>query len=89
MFRFLHRPLARRIAEALAPGGVLIAETFTSNHTQFGYGPTRPEFLLQPGELAGLYPGLVTQASWEGVSEHAERPEAVARLCATRPAAPA
>lgn len=85
VFRFLYRPLAAAICAALVPGGLLVAETFTRDHRQFGYGPTRDAFLLAPGELPTLYPALTIDSSWEGVSEAGPRPEAVARLRAFRP----
>jgi SAM-dependent methyltransferase len=56
-FRFLHRPLFPAIAEALAPGGHLVYETFRVGQERFGK-PRRPRFLLEPGELARAFPGL-------------------------------
>ena len=51
--RYLHRPLLADIAAALAPGGVLIYETFMVGQAQFG-SPRRPEFLLESRELLGF-----------------------------------
>ncbi len=89
VFRFLSRSLAPSIAEALAPGGMLLTETFTQEQRKLGYGPTRDAFLLSADELPTLFPELVIDASWEGVSEAGPRPEAVARLRAHRAAPPA
>jgi SAM-dependent methyltransferase len=47
---YLHRPLFPRLAGALAPGGVLIYETFGVGNERFG-SPRNPDFLLRPGEL--------------------------------------
>jgi SAM-dependent methyltransferase len=47
---YLHRPLFPRLASALAPGGVLIYETFGIGNERFGK-PSNPDFLLRPGEL--------------------------------------
>lgn len=47
---YLHRPLFPRIFRSLAPGGVLIYETFAEGNEQFGK-PSNPRFLLQRGEL--------------------------------------
>lgn len=47
---YLHRPLFPHIAAALAPGGVLIYETFGQGNERFGR-PSNPDFLLRPGEL--------------------------------------
>jgi SAM-dependent methyltransferase len=47
---YLHRPLLPHLAAALAPGGVLIYETFGRGNERFGK-PSNPDFLLRPGEL--------------------------------------
>jgi SAM-dependent methyltransferase len=47
---YLHRPLLPHLAGALAPGGVLIYETFGVGNERFGR-PSNPDFLLRPGEL--------------------------------------
>ena len=47
---YLHRPLFPHLAAALAPGGVLIYETFGQGNERFGK-PSNPNFLLRPGEL--------------------------------------
>lgn len=54
---YLHRPLLPDLVEALVPGGVLIYETFAAGHERYGR-PSRPEFLLQPGELLSATAGL-------------------------------
>jgi SAM-dependent methyltransferase len=47
---YLWRPLLPTMVESVAPGGVLIYETFASGNETVGR-PARPEFLLRPGEL--------------------------------------
>jgi len=47
---YLHRPLLPHIFDSLAPGGVLIYETFAQGNERFGK-PSNPLFLLQRGEL--------------------------------------
>jgi hypothetical protein len=47
---YLWRPLMPRILECLAPEGLLIYETFALGQEKIGK-PSRPDFLLQPGEL--------------------------------------
>ncbi|MBW2698877.1 MAG: class I SAM-dependent methyltransferase, partial [Deltaproteobacteria bacterium] len=59
VFRYLHRPLAPAIEAAIAPGGLLLYETFTLAQRDLDYGPSNPIFLLESGELARLFPGLV------------------------------
>ncbi len=47
---YLHRPLFPQLLRALAPGGVLIYETFAQGNETVGK-PSNPAFLLAPGEL--------------------------------------
>lgn len=47
---YLWRPLWTHILDCIAPGGVLIYETFAQGHETVGR-PSRPDFLLAPGEL--------------------------------------
>ncbi len=54
---YLWRPLFPRILASLAPGGVLLYETFADGQQHIGR-PSRPEFLLQRGELLRLCAGL-------------------------------
>jgi SAM-dependent methyltransferase len=83
VFRFLFRPLASAIAECLAPGGLLLYETFTIHQREVAYGPRNPAFLLEPGELVRLFPALDVLRASEGWTE-GPRPEALARLAARR-----
>jgi len=81
--QYLHRPLFPRLVEALAPGGVLIYETFMAGHERFGR-PANPDFLLRPRELLDVFgPLLVVLAFEEGVVS-LPRPARVSRLCAVR-----
>jgi SAM-dependent methyltransferase len=50
---YLWRPLFPALKEAVAPGGLLIYETFAQAHAALGR-PRRPEFLLAPGELVDV-----------------------------------
>jgi len=47
---YLWRALFPALKAAVAPGGLLIYETFAQAHAALGR-PRRPEFLLRPGEL--------------------------------------
>jgi len=47
---YLWRPLFPALKAAVAPGGLLIYETFALAHAALGR-PRRPEFLLRPAEL--------------------------------------
>jgi SAM-dependent methyltransferase len=52
---YLYRPLLRPLAAALAPGGVLIYETFMTGNERFGR-PRNPDFLLRPVNCWRLLP---------------------------------
>jgi SAM-dependent methyltransferase len=62
---YLHRPLLPAIAQALAPGGVLIYETFARGNERFGH-PHSPDFLLGPGELLDAFATLTVVAFEQG-----------------------
>jgi SAM-dependent methyltransferase len=47
---YLWRPLLPAIVDSVAPGGVLLYETFACGNETVGR-PARPDFLLRPGEL--------------------------------------
>lgn len=50
---YLHRPLFPYLLNSLAPGGVLIYETFAAGNARFGR-PSSPRFLLNDGELLSV-----------------------------------
>jgi rhodanese-related sulfurtransferase len=68
VFDYLHRPLFPALTAALRPGGVMLYETFTTSQAGRG-GPTSPDHLLRPGELAGLVSPLRVVRSREGEHE--------------------
>lgn len=86
VFRYLHRPLAPWIESLLAPGGLLLYETFTTRQRDLGWGPKSDLFLLTPGELPTLFPGLEHVSYEEGLSQDA-KPAETARLVARKPLA--
>ena len=77
----LWRPLFERILASVAPGGVLLHETFAQGNETVGK-PSRPDFLLAPGELLRAYPGLRVVAFEDGFLE--EPPRFVQRIAAVR-----
>lgn len=79
---YLYRPLFPTILAALAPGGVLIYETFMIGNEKYGR-PSNPAFLLRPGELRAAFRDLVEKGFEEGL---VEEPKAamIQRLCAVR-----
>jgi SAM-dependent methyltransferase len=91
---YLWRPLLPTLLGSLAPGGVLIYETFTQGNETVGK-PSRPDFLLRPGELLEVCRGLRVVAFEDGFESgpHGEAPRFIQRITAVReaaiPAAPA
>ncbi len=77
---YLHRPLLPAIARGLAPGGVLIYETFAHGNERFGQ-PHNPDFLLRPGELLEAFVALTVVAFEQG-QVSAPRPAMIQRLAA-------
>lgn len=65
---YLHRPLMPALVAAVAPGGVLVYETFTRAQAARGR-PTNPNFLLEAGELPRLVRPLEVLRSREGEFE--------------------
>ncbi|MBY4898747.1 bifunctional 2-polyprenyl-6-hydroxyphenol methylase/3-demethylubiquinol 3-O-methyltransferase UbiG [Cupriavidus sp. AU9028] len=64
---YLHRPLWPFLLDALAPGGVLLYQTFAAGNETVGK-PSNPEFLLRPGELLdAVRPALRVVAYEDGV----------------------
>jgi SAM-dependent methyltransferase len=63
---YLYRPLLPTLAASLAPGGLLLYETFMAGNEVFGR-PSNPEFLLRPGELLAAFAGLEVLAFEQGV----------------------
>ncbi|PUE61556.1 SAM-dependent methyltransferase [Limnohabitans sp. 2KL-17] len=79
---YLWRPLLPLIVQSIAPGGVLIYETFAAGNETVGK-PSRPDFLLQPGELLRATEGLHTVAYEDGFESPPDR--FVQRIAAVRP----
>jgi tellurite methyltransferase len=77
--RYLQRDLFPAVQAAVVPGGVVLYETFTTAQRALGTGPTSPDHLLEPGELAGRF-STFDVLFYEEVVE----PEAVARIAARR-----
>jgi SAM-dependent methyltransferase len=90
---YLWRSLMETLLVSIAPGGVLIYETFAAGNETVGK-PSRPDFLLQPGELLQLCQSLRTVAYEDGfetglagsTGRFVQRIAAVRELPAVRPA---
>jgi SAM-dependent methyltransferase len=79
---YLWRPLLPSILQSVAPGGVLIYETFAAGNETVGK-PSRPDFLLQPGELLRACHELRVVAYEDGFLD--EPPRFLQRIAAVRP----
>ncbi len=82
---YLHRPVLPAIAASVAPGGLLLYETFASGHERFGR-PRNPDFLLRPGELLDAVRDGFRVLAYEDRIVHEPAPAAVQRICARREA---
>jgi len=71
-------------AEALAPGGIVIYETFAKGNERFGK-PSNPDFLLNENELLSAFLGRLKIIAYEDVVVEHPRPAAVQRLCGQAP----
>lgn len=80
---YLHRPLLPRLIEALAPGGVLIYETFAAGNERYGR-PANPDHLLKPGELLEVVRGRLQVLGYEALFVSDPKPAMVQRICAAR-----
>ena len=78
---YLWRALLPTLADSVAEGGVLLYETFATGNESVGK-PSRPDFLLQPGELLQASRGLHVVAYEDGFCDRPER--FVQRLAAVR-----
>jgi SAM-dependent methyltransferase len=80
---YLHRPLFPHLLAGLAPGGVLIYETFAAGNERYGR-PSNPAFLLAPGELLEAVRGRLRVVAYEDLTVAEPKPACVQRLCAIR-----
>ena len=85
---YLWRPLLPTLLASLAPGGVLIYETFTQGHESVGK-PSRADFLLRTGELLALCRELRVVAFEDGYTAgpDGQSPRFVQRIAAVLEAA--
>jgi SAM-dependent methyltransferase len=80
---YLHRPTLSDLIAALAPGGVLIYETFMIGNERFGK-PSNPAFLLAPQELLDVVQGRLEVLAFEQGQVARPKPAVIQRLCAVR-----
>ena len=80
---YLHRPLMATLIASVAPGGAFIYETFAAGNEAYGR-PSRPDFLLQPGELLEVVRGQLHVVAFEDIYVDAPKPARVQRIAAVR-----
>jgi SAM-dependent methyltransferase len=87
---YLWRDLLPTLVDSVAPGGVLIYETFALGQASVGK-PSRADFLLRPGELLAACTPLRVVAYEDGHEcDHQGRPARfLQRIAALRPLDPA
>ena len=81
---YLHRPILPDIIGAVAPGGLLLYETFAQGNERFGK-PSNPNFLLRPGELKAAVAGRLEIVKFEEVELGPPRPAMMQRIAARAP----
>ena len=80
---YLWRPLLPTLIASIAPGGVLLYETFALGHERFGR-PRNPDFLLRPGELLAAVDGVLEVYEYQHGDEGLPATAVKQRLCARR-----
>ncbi len=82
VINYLHRPLFPDLLATLAPGGVLIYETFARGNERF-YRPRNPDHLLRSGELLDWLGDQCQIVCYEhGLVETGPLPGVIQRICA-------
>jgi SAM-dependent methyltransferase len=86
---FLDRAIFPVFSRLLAPGGILLYETYTKLHLELvargeARGPRSPRFVLEQGELPGLVSPLDVEEYEEGLVKDAAGTRHCARVVARR-----
>jgi SAM-dependent methyltransferase len=80
---YLWRPLLPALVDAVAPGGMLLYETFALGNERFGK-PSNPDFLLMPDELKDAVAGRLDVVAYEHDEVSDPRPSVIQRICAVK-----
>lgn len=80
---YLHRPVLRNIVAAVAPGGVLVYETFARGNEVFG-SPRNPDYLLRREELLIATRPELRVIAFEDIPITEPRPACIQRIAAVR-----
>lgn len=84
VFRYLHRPLVPVLRACLAPGGMLVYETYLEGQEAYGK-PRNPDHLLRRGELVAWFGDWEVLELYEG--ELAAPPRVMGRVVCRKPGA--
>ncbi|MDE0941897.1 MAG: class I SAM-dependent methyltransferase [Alphaproteobacteria bacterium] len=80
---YLYRPILPRIIAAVAPGGILLYDTFAIGNAAYGR-PKNPDFLLQSGELRAAVGGELEVLDYFHGLVAAPQPAIRQQICARR-----
>lgn len=80
---YLWRPLLPALIDAVAPGGMLLYETFAIGNERFGK-PSNPDFLLAPGELKNAVTGILDVLAYAHGEVSEPQPAVIQHICAVR-----
>ena len=81
---YLWRPILPHIGAAVAPGGLLIYETFARGNEAFGR-PRNPDFLLEAGELFEAFRGVLRILAYGQCVRSSPSPAVIQHIAAVRP----
>jgi SAM-dependent methyltransferase len=85
VFNYLDRARMPEVIGLVAPGGLVMMESFLTGQRELGWGPTSEDHLLRPGEIARLVAPLKILHGREALEPiDAERWRAVASVVAQR-----
>ena len=78
---YLHRPILADVIGAVAPGGLLLYETFAQGNERFGK-PRNPDHLLRAGELREAVSGRLDILAFEDLELGPPRPAVIQHIAA-------
>jgi len=84
-FYFLDRRLIPRIKRGLKKGGIVVFETYLTEHSNIcSEGPRNPQYLLKPNEPLKLFMGFRILFYREGIFREGGKKKAIASLIAEK-----
>lgn len=78
---YLWRPILPKIIDLVAPGGLLLYETFAVGNEAFGK-PSNPDYLLKPDELRDAVDGKLDVLAFEQLETKTPRPAVIQHIAA-------